>query len=407
MSKVKNRWLIALAGVSVHLSIGSAYAWSIYTKPINELTGWSPTSISFAFSIAIFVWVYLLHLWGNLLSIMVLKLREQLLLSFWCGNCTDRCCDPSTILTAAICHLWFDWGIGLGSGYVTPVSTMIRWFPDRRGLATGMAIMGFGFASLITSPIAQFLMGKVGISNTFYILGGMYFCVMFLASRYLEKPPKDWKPEGMVEEQKPFDGKKIETFEGLTANEAIRTQKFWMLWIMLFLNITCGIGIVSAASPMAQEMTGMSDQMAAAMVGIMGIFNGLGRLFWATISDKFGRPKVYSTIFIVNALALTALYFSSSALFFAALVCIIMTCYGAGFSIIPAYIGDVFGMKEVGAIHGYILTAWAAAGVVGPVLLSTVKQMTDGYTTTLLIFIVLSAIAFTVSLIMRRKLTQQ
>ena len=242
---------------------------------------------------------------------MVLKLREQLLLSFWCGNCTDRCCDPSTILTAAICHLWFDWGIGLGSGYVTPVSTMIRWFPDRRGLATGMAIMGFGFASLITSPIAQFLMGKVGISNTFYILGGMYFCVMFLASRYLEKPPKDWKPEGMVEEQKPFDGKKIETFEGLTANEAIRTQKFWMLWIMLFLNITCGIGIVSAASPMAQEMTGMSDQMAAAMVGIMGIFNGLGRLFWATISDKFGRPKVYSTIFIVNALALTALYFQA------------------------------------------------------------------------------------------------
>lgn len=408
MSKVKNRWLIALAGVSVHLSIGSAYAWSIYTKPINELTGWSPTSISFAFSIAIFCLGISAAFMGKFVEHYGPKTTGTVAsIFFGAGIALTGVAIQVQSLPLLYVTYGLIGGIGLGSGYVTPVSTMIRWFPDRRGLATGMAIMGFGFASLITSPIAQFLMGKVGISNTFYLLGGMYFCVMFLASRYLEKPPVGWKPEGMVEEQKPFDGKKIDTFEGLTANEAIRTQKFWMLWIMLFLNITCGIGIVSAASPMAQEMTGMSDQMAAAMVGIMGIFNGLGRLFWATISDKFGRPKVYSTIFIVNALALTALYFSSSALFFAALVCIIMTCYGAGFSIIPAYIGDVFGMKEVGAIHGYILTAWAAAGVVGPVLLSTVKQMTDGYTTTLLIFIILSAIAFTVSLIMRRKLAQK
>ena len=399
MSKVKNRWLIALAGVSVHLSIGSAYAWSIYTKPINELTGWSATSISFAFSIAIFCLGTSAAFMGKFVERFGPR-KTGMVASVFFGS--------GIALTGLAIHiqslpmLYISYGliggIGLGSGYVTPVSTMVRWFPDRRGLATGLAIMGFGFASLVTSPIAQFLMGKVGVSNTFYILGGLYFCVMFVASRYLEKPPKGWTPQGMTKQENAPAGQPIETEgEGLTANEALRTSKFWMLWLTLFLNITCGLGIVSAASPMAQEMIGMSDQMAAAMVGIMGIFNGLGRLFWATLSDKFGRPKVYTTVFIVNAAALATLYLSGSPILFVILICLIMTCYGAGFSIIPAYIGDVFGTRELGAIHGYILTAWAAAGIAGPVLLSTIHQMTNSYKPTLFIFVGLVCVALVIS----------
>lgn len=405
MSKVKNRWLIALAGVSVHLSIGSAYAWSIYTKPINALTGWSATSISFAFSIAIFCLGTSAAFMGKFVEKYGPRTTGTVAsIFFGSGIALTGLAIQIQSLPMLYVSYGLIGGIGLGSGYVTPVSTMVRWFPDRRGLATGLAIMGFGFASLVTSPIAQFLMGKVGISNTFYILGALYFTVMFIASRYLEKPPKGWLPKGMAQEESANQaGKSIKVEgEGLTANEALRTPQFWMLWLTLFLNITCGLGIVSAASPMAQEMIGMSDQTAAAMVGVMGIFNGLGRLFWATLSDKFGRPKVYTTVFIVNALALTSLYLFGSATLFVVLICIIMTCYGAGFSIIPAYIGDVFGTKELGAIHGYILTAWAAAGIAGPVLLSSIHQMTNSYKPTLFIFIGLVCIALVISLVIAR-----
>ncbi|MBL1230001.1 OFA family MFS transporter [Enterococcus sp. BWB1-3] len=406
MNKVKNRWLIALAGVSVHLSIGSAYAWSIYTKPINALTEWSATSISFAFSIAIFCLGTSAAFMGKFVEHYGPR-KTGMVASIFFG--AGIALTGLAIQVQSLPMLYISYGliggIGLGSGYVTPVSTMVRWFPDHRGLATGLAIMGFGFASLVTSPIAQFLMGKVGVSNTFYILGALYFSVMFIASRYLEKPPKGWTPQGMVQHQEENQaGQPIQAEgEGLTANEALRTSNFWMLWLTLFLNITCGLGIVSAASPMAQEMIGMSDQTAAAMVGVMGIFNGLGRLFWATLSDRFGRPKVFTMVFIVNAAALTTLYLSGAPILFVGLICLIMTCYGAGFSIIPAYIGDVFGTRELGAIHGYILTAWAAAGIVGPILLSTVHQMTNSYKPTLFIFIVLVCIALIISVIVGRK----
>lgn len=402
--KIKNRWLIAISGIAVHLSIGSAYAWSIYTKPIAELTSWSDGQISFAFSIAIFCLGTSAAFMGKFVEKFGPRMTGTVAsVLFGSGIALTGLAVSLESLPMLYLSYGVIAGIGLGTGYVTPVSTMVRWFPDRRGLATGMAIMGFGFASLITGPIAQKLMGLVGVSKTFYILGAAYFVVMFVASQYLEKPPVGWMPEGFEEATEDASSDKViqADFSQLTANEAIKTRRFWLLWLMLFINITCGIALVSAASPMAQEVTGMTAAVAATMVGIMGLFNGGGRFVWATISDYLGRPNVFTIVFVIDIVALTLLYFTKSPLLFAALICVIMTCYGAGFSIIPAYIGDVFGTKEMGAIHGYILTAWAAAGMVGPLLLSTIHNATGKYSSTLLVFIVLCVIALALSLLIR------
>ncbi|GCF94345.1 MFS transporter [Enterococcus florum] len=401
MQKVKNRWLIALSGVVVHLSIGSAYAWSVFKEPIKELTGWEKSSISFAFSLAIFCLGISAAFMGKFVEKFGPRKTGMMaavlfgLGIFSTGFAISLQSLPLLYLTYGIIG-----GIGLGSGYVTPVSTMIRWFPDRKGLATGLAIMGFGFASMVTGPIAQQLMLRFGVQMTFHILGIAYFVVMFAASQYLAKPPVGWAPDGFetpaVEEEttKPVGIQ-------MTANEAIKTKTFWLLWFMLFLNITCGISLVSEASPMAQEITGMSATAAAAMVGVMGVFNGLGRLVWALISDVIGRKNVFTLLFVIDIVVLIGLSVVKTPLIFAGMICLIMTCYGAGFSIVPAYIGDVFGTKEVGAIHGYILTAWAAAGMFGPIFLGKVTELFHSYSTVLRIFVILAAVGLFASLAIR------
>lgn len=402
MRKEKNRWLIALSGVAIHLSIGSAYAWSVFKEPIGELTGWDKSSISFAFSLAIFCLGTSAAFMGKFVEKFgPRKTGTVASILFGLGIISTGFAVSSQSLPMLYLTYGIIGGIGLGAGYVTPVSTMIRWFPDRKGLATGLAIMGFGFASMITGPIAQQLMVRVGVPNTFYILGLAYFLVMFTASRYLEKPPVGWVPEGFqaVEEKT----EKVDSTNSvqLTANQAIRTKTFWLLWFMLFLNITCGISLVSEASPMAQEITGMTATMAATMVGVMGVFNGFGRLVWALISDVIGRKNVFTILFVIDIAVLLSLSVVSSPMIFAVLICLLMTCYGAGFSIVPAYIGDVFGSKEVGAIHGYILTAWAAAGMFGPIFLGKITAMFHSYTNVLRIFAVLALVGFAASVIIR------
>lgn len=402
--KVKNRWLIALAGVAIHLAIGSAYAWSVFTLPINELTGWTTAQISFAFSLAIFFLGTSAAFMGHFVEKQGPR-RSGIVAAILFG--VGVACTGFAVKFESLPLLYLTYGViggaGLGTGYVTPVSTMIRWFPDRRGLATGMAIMGFGFAALITGPIAQRLIGAVGVSNTFFILGISYFIVMFVASLYLEKPPAGWKPEGFDETAQAKERKNGITrdLSQLTANEAIKTRRFWIMWLMLFINITCGIALVSVASPMAQEITGMSAVAAATMVGVMGFFNGGGRFAWATLSDYIGRPNVYTLFFVINVIAFIVLYFTKAPLLFMILIYIIMTVYGGGFATIPAYIGDMFGTKEVGAIHGYILTAWAMAGLAGPLILSFIYDATGKYSGTLFLFTIFCVIALILSLVIR------
>ena len=399
MPKTRNRYGVAIAGVILHLMIGSVYAWSVFTKPISGYTGWKETSVSFAFSLAIFCLGMSAAFMGRLVEKFGPTVTGTISsICYWSGIALTGLAIQSHQLWLLYVAYGVIGCLGLGSGYVTPVSTIVRWFPDKRGLATGLAIMGFGFAAMLTGPIAQSLMANVGVVNTFYILGGFYFVVMLVAAQFIKKPRSHELPPAIAK-----NAERISlTGRELTANQALRTRTFAFLWFMFFINITTGIGLVSAASPMAQDMTTMTASAAAVMVGIIGLFNGFGRLAWATLSDFIGRPLTYSLIFVLDIVMLFVLLLFKAPFIFALALCLLMSCYGAGFSVIPAYLGDVFGTKELGAIHGYILTAWAIAGMVGPLLLSYTHQVLHNYYVTLIVFIIIDALAMIVSLLIQR-----
>ncbi len=400
--KTKNRWLIALAAVGIHISIGSVYAWSVFTNPLIEQYGWELKSVSFTFSIAILFLGLSAAFMGHFVEKHGPRKSGIVSASFFglglvgAGFATSIGSLPLLYLTYGVLG-----GIGLGVGYITPVSTLIKWFPDRRGLATGLAIMGFGFSAMIASPIMAKLISSVGIPITFTTLGIIYFTIMISSALYLERPPTGY----MAHIQ--HDPKKAVTdLSQLTANEAVKTRRFWYLWVMLFINVTCGIAVLSVASPMAQEIAGLSAAAAATMVGLMGLFNGFGRIGWASISDYIGRANVYTAFFAIQIVAFFLLPNITQAIIFQAILFLILTCYGGGFASIPAYIGDLFGTKQLGAIHGYILTAWAAAGLAGPILAAWVRETTNSYSGTLSIFGFMFIIALVVSLVIRIDIKQ-
>ncbi|UCZ53184.1 OFA family MFS transporter [Bacillus shivajii] len=407
MGKVKNRWLMALAAVGIHVSIGSVYAWSVFTNPLHEQFGWSLSAISLTFSIAI----AFLGLSAAFMGHFVEKYgprKSGLVSASFFGVGLVGAGFAISIESLILFYITYGalGGIGLGVGYITPVSTLVKWFPDRRGLATGLAIMGFGFAAMIASPIMASLISSTGIANTFYILGVVYFAIMVLSALYLERPPEGWAPEGFKEKVASGEKAAVADLSQLTANEAVKTKRFYYLWIMLFINVTCGIAILSLASPMAQEIAGLSAAAAATMVGLMGLFNGIGRLGWASISDYIGRPNVYTAFFAIQIVSFLLLPSITHALIFQLVLFLIITCYGGGFASIPAYIGDLFGTKQLGAIHGYILTAWSAAGLAGPIIASWIREVTNSYALTLYIFGGMFIVAFAVSLFIRADIKQ-
>jgi OFA family oxalate/formate antiporter-like MFS transporter len=400
MADTKNRWLIAASAVGIHLSIGSVYAWSVFVKPIVRQSGWGFRDVQFTFSIAILF----LGLSAATLGHFVEKhgpRRAGTFAAFFFGlgiAGAGIALKTNHILLLYLCYGVLG-GIGLGVGYIAPVSTLVKWFPDKRGLATGLAIMGFGFASLISSPIIQRLIVTVGLAKTFFFLGAAYFAVMFLSSQYLAPPKPGWMPKGY--KQRPVSAGERRTENDLAANEAVRTRRFYWLWLMLFINVTCGIAVISVASPMAQEVIGMTASQAAAMVGLIGLFNGGGRIVWAALSDYIGRANAYTAFFAIQIVAFFLLPKTSSALVFQGLLFLIMTCYGGGFSCIPAFIGDLFGTKQLAAIHGYTLTAWAAAGLAGPIFAAWLRQRTGNYSGTLSVSLVMFALALVISLLIR------
>ncbi|MFD1737086.1 OFA family MFS transporter [Bacillus salitolerans] len=403
MKKTKNRWLIAASAVGIHISIGSVYAWSNFTTPLMEEFNWSASQVQFTFSLAILFLGLSAAFLGHFVEKHGPKKAGLLAAAFFgagiigSGLAVKLGSLPLLYITYGVLG-----GIGLGVGYIAPVSTLVKWFPDRRGLATGLAIMGFGFAAAISSPIMDSLIKSVGTANTFYILGVSYLAVMVLSSLYLEKPEEGWVPAGFKEKLQSGKSKIKTDLSQLTANEAVKTSRFWYLWIMLFINVTCGIAILSAAKPLAQESIGLSTAEAAALVGILGLFNGFGRIGWASISDYIGRPNTYTTFFALQIVLFFLLPHTSAALLFQVMLAVVYTCYGGGFASIPAYIGDLFGTKQLGAIHGYILTAWAAAGLAGPMFAAWVKDTTGSYAGSLSFFAGLFVIALIVSLLIRR-----
>jgi MFS transporter, OFA family, oxalate/formate antiporter len=407
MKKTKNRWLIAVSAVGIHISIGSVYAWSNFTNPLIDEFGWSAKQVQFTFSLAILF----LGLSAAFLGHFVEKYgprKAGLLASGFFGAGVIGAGFAVSIGSLPLLYITYGvlGGIGLGVGYIAPVSTLVKWFPDRRGLATGLAIMGFGFAAAIASPVMEALLNSVGTANTFYILGVSYLVIMTLSSLYLEKPAEGWLPEGFKEKVKAGKTKIKEDLSQLTANEAVKTSRFYYLWIMLFINVTCGIAILSAAKPLAEESIGLTTVEAAALVGVLGIFNGLGRLGWASVSDYIGRPNTYTTFFALQIVLFAVLPFTTEAILFQVMLAVVYTCYGGGFASIPAYIGDLFGTKQLGAIHGYILTAWAAAGLAGPMFAAWMKDTTGSYAGSLTFFAGMFVIALAVSLLIRRDIAK-
>jgi MFS family permease len=384
-----SRWLVPPAALAIHLCIGQAYALSVFNLPLTRVIGitksapddWKLTSIAYIFSVAIVFLGLSAAVFGTWLERV--GPRKAMFAS--------ACCFAGGFLISAVgvqTHQFWMLiagygvlgGIGLGLGYISPVSTLIKWFPDRPGMATGMAIMGFGGGAMIGSPLAVMLMKKfssatsVGVVETMVAMGVIYFVIMMFGVFTVRVPQPGWKPEGWTAPAKP---QKLVTSANVTAADAIKTPQFWLLWMVLFLNVSAGIGVLQTASPIIQQTLGVAPAAAGGFVGLLSLFNMGGRFFWSSTSDKIGRKPTYAIYFVLGAI-LYALVPTSAKMhsvpFFVILICIIMSMYGGGFSTVPAYLRDLFGTMQVGAIHGRLLTAWSAAGVVGPLLINFMRD---------------------------------
>lgn len=396
----KNKWLIVLSAIGIHICIGSVYAWSVLTKPIMQAMGFTLQETTWTFSIAILF----LGLSAGFLGSYVEKhgpRRSGLVSTIFFGIGMLGTAFALSQHSLLLMYLFYGviGGIGLGTGYITPVSTLVKWFPNNRGLATGLAIMGFGFASLIAGPVMQLLIAKYGLINNFIILGCVYMVIMTASSLYLEPP----KVPAVTEVKAKLASLPKNNQAQYTVNEAMKTWHFYALWWIFFTNITCGIGLLAVASPMAQEVIQMTPLAAASMVGIIGLLNGLGRIVWSTISDYIGRRNTYIMFFLLEIVAFYMLASVTDSFLFQALIFLIITCYGGGFSCMPAYLSDLFGTKQLSAIHGRILTAWGLAGIAGPLLLSWIKETTNSYSITLYFFSGCFVISLLIAVILKLK----
>lgn len=389
---MNKKWFIILAAVGIHISIGSVYAWSVFTTPIMEYFGCSLGAVQFAFSLAILFLGFSASFLGKYVEKYGSK--KAGLISTFCYTVgllgTGLAIHMKSI---PLLYLFYGMigGIGLGVGYITPVSTTVKWFPNNRGFATGCAIMGFGFAAFIASPVIQKLIDTIPLPLVPVVLALVYCVIMTASSLTFSLPPVE---EGSAE-------KTIMT-SGYTAKEAVKTWQFPALWTLFFINIFCGIAIVSIASPMAQEMAGMTAAQAAAMVGIVGLFNGAGRIAWSSFSDYFGRANTYILFFVIEILGYYLLV-SLTGSPFVAMVYLLVTCYGGGFSCMPAYLSDIFGVKQLSMIHGHILTAWGIAGLLSPMFIAYCKEAFGGYTVALYTFAGMFVIALALALLLRLK----
>jgi len=386
-----SRWMVPPAALCIHLCIGQVYAFSVFNLPMTKLIGitqstpadWKLTELGWIFSIAIFVL-------GASAALMGRWVEEggPRRAMFVAGLCFGGGFLVSSFGVTAH-QLWIVYlgygvlgGIGLGLGYISPVSTLIKWFPDRPGMATGMAIMGFGGGAFIASPLSVWLMGMfsdaahIGVAGTFVIMGLIYMFFMLVGSVIVRVPAPGWLPEGYVVPKEP---KKLVTKNDVYVYQALKTPQFWFIWWVLCLNVTAGIGVLGQASAMSQEMfPGRVTPLAAAgFVGLMSLFNMGGRFFWASTSDLIGRKNTYFVFFVLGAVLYALVPYTGkvgSLTMFIVCFLVIISMYGGGFATVPAYLKDMFGTRYVGAIHGLLITAWSAAGVFGPVLVNYIRE---------------------------------
>jgi MFS family permease len=406
-----SRWLVPPAALAIHLCIGQVYGFSVFNLPLTKIIGvtksapedWKLTSMAVIFGVAIVFLGLAAAVFGRWLERVGPRKAMFAAACCFCGGFLVAALGVKLhVFSLVVLGYGVLGGIGLGIGYISPVKTLIKWFPDRPGMATGMAIMGFGGGAMIGSPLAVNLMKSfsgpttTGVIQTFIAMGAIYFVVMMFGVFTIRIPQEGWKPAGW--DPQPSARRKLVTNGDITATDAIKTPQFWLVWMVLFLNVSAGIGVLQTASPIIQQTLGVTPAAAAGFVGLLSLFNMGGRFFWSTFSDKLGRKTTYNVYFILGAL-LYALVPGSAKIhsvgLFVLLVCVIMSMYGGGFSTVPAYLKDLFGTLEVGAIHGRLLTAWSAAGIVGPLLINFMRDyqvahgvaLADSYNVTMYILV--------------------
>jgi OFA family oxalate/formate antiporter-like MFS transporter len=397
---VKNRWLMMLSAIGIHISIGSVYAFSVITDPVKTVFDVESTTIKWAFQITILMMGFSAAFLGEWVSKIGPKKSTTL---------AGICYSLGIIGTGIAIHLeslsmffvsyGIIAGIGLGVGYITPVSVLVKWFPDRRGLAVGIVVMAFGLSSLIFGPLMQYLFESIEITTTFYILGAIYALFIMLSALYIENPPEGYVPEGYKPDKK--DSKSFSLSE-ITGKQALKSNRFYLIWFMMFINISCGIALISEASPIAQQQLGYTPMQAAGIVGLIGAFNGLGRLFWSAFSDYFGRPKTFIIFFVIEIFAFYLLAQVGYPAVFIGLLMLIISIFGGAFATLPAFLSDLFGTKQLGTILGMVLISKGFAGLFGPSLYNFIIAETGSLNTTLKVFSGLFVLALVLSILLYR-----
>jgi OFA family oxalate/formate antiporter-like MFS transporter len=373
---IKNRWGIATAGFLMQVVLGAVYAWSVFRVPLVRQFHWSIEEVTLTFTISIFVLsvaCFFGGLWLNKKGPRVVALTGGFLYGL-----------GVFLASFSANNLWWLYvsygvvgGIGVGFCYIVPIAVLVKWFPDRRGLITGVAVGGFGAGALVFAPVATHLIQSVGVLQAFAYLGVAYLIVTMGTAYFMQNPPDGWRPIGWI--PTPTETAQRATAD-YTLGGALKTWQWWALWALLFLNTSAGISIISQESPMFQEIAKVSAVSAAGMVGIASIGNAFGRVFWASVSDAITRRWAFVAMFLIQVGLFWILPRISSAAILAVLAFIILMCYGGGFGTMPAFAADYFGSKNVGPIYGLMLTAWGSASAFGPLLIAHMRQSSGSYT---------------------------
>lgn len=375
MNKLE-RWWIALAGILLQMVLGAVYAWSVFRIPLSKQFHWSISEVTLAFTICILIVGFASFLggvWMRKSGPRVVALTGAVLYGLG-------------IFLASFSYLGLNWlylsygvigGLGLGLGYIVPIAVLVKWFPDKRGIMTGVAVGGFGAGALLTAPVATHLIQTVGVLKTFADLGLVYLVVAVIAASFMKNPPAGWAPEGWTPSPKSVADRVGRDF---TFAEAMKTWQWYALWMLLFLDASAGISLISQEAPIFIDLGKVTAIVAAGMVGVVSIGNALGRIFWSSVSDLISRRLTFTVMFLVQV----GLFFVLPSLHSAGIITVVafvmLMCYGGGFGTMPAFAADYFGPTNVGSIYGLMLTAWGAASAFGPLLIAHLRQSTGNYT---------------------------
>ncbi len=398
-SDVGNRVLIAIAGVVMQVALGAVYAWSVFREALTEQYGASVSAVNFTFSITIFTLGFAAFAGG-----LWMARSGPRIVAITAGVLYGLGIFLASFAEGSLTLLYLTYGLiagaGIGLGYIVPVATLIKWFPDKRGFITGIAVAGFGGGAFVTAFIAKSLVASSGVFSAFSILGVVYLVMVVGGALFMKNPPEGYRPPGWEPDASGGGDRSGADYD---LGGALKTWQWFALWALLFLNVTAGIAIITEAAPMAATISGVSATVAAGLVSIISVGNALGRFFWAYLSDAIGRKWVFFVMFLLQAVLLVLLPFLGAASFvlLAVLTFVVVSCYGGGFGTMPAFTADYFGPTNVGKVYGLLLTAWSFGGVLGPLLISSILDSTESYSLAFYILAAIMAASAVVAFIVR------